>query len=149
MNELIPDLEHPLVEIASRMMRPDGQGGWNFEREDAMILEAAILQEKHDPRMPSALLGLFQVADELHREHGATAAAGVLLAVLGRVGPHLSLGTGAPEAMAEVVERVRAGMAALMGERPAIARAAASGDAPADTISASDLIQTNTKRIRS
>ena len=61
MNEVIPDLEHPLVEIASRMMRPDGQGSWIFEREDAMILEAAILQEKHDPRIPAALLGLFRL----------------------------------------------------------------------------------------
>ena len=69
--------------------------------------------------------------------------------MLGRVGPHLSLGTGAPEAMAEVAERVRAGMAALMGERPASARAAAPDEPARETISASELIQSSTKRIRS
>jgi hypothetical protein len=117
MSDPQPDLDHPIVEIAQRMMRPNGQGGWIFEAKDAEILEAAILQEKNDPKIDGAILGLFEVAAQLHEKHGSTEAAGALLAVLGRVGPRLPLRTDAQAALTSALDRGRDWMSFMGGKK--------------------------------
>jgi hypothetical protein len=87
--EIEANLDHPLVEIACRLMLPDAQSEWCFDDEAYDLLRRAILSQKADPELPSAIFGLFQVATELQATHGATEAAGRLFCLLGELGPAL------------------------------------------------------------
>jgi hypothetical protein len=83
-------MNHPLVLIACRMMRRIGGGRWTLDEGGARVIELAILKERNDPRLDGAILGLFEVAVELQEKKRSPAAAGMLLAVLGRIGPALA-----------------------------------------------------------
>src|SRR5688500_14508583 len=83
------NLDHPLVEIACRLLQPDPEQKWRFDDEAATVLEAALLSQKSDPDLPAAVLGIFHVATDLEKTHAAHSAAGRIFALLGSVGPKL------------------------------------------------------------
>jgi hypothetical protein len=83
------NLDHPLVEIACRLILPDSAKRWCFDDDAYDLLRRAILSQKADPELPSAILGLFHVATDLQQTHGATEAAGRLFCLLGELGPGL------------------------------------------------------------
>jgi hypothetical protein len=103
--EAQPNLEHPLVEIACRLLQPDPEQRWRFDDQAADILERALLLEKSDPNLPAAVLGIFHVATDLERTHGAHAAAGRMFALLGSVGPRLF--TQIPSELEDLIEQAR------------------------------------------
>jgi hypothetical protein len=100
-----PNLDHPLVEIACRLLMPDAEQKWRFDDEAADILERALIQEKADPDLPAAVLGIFHVATDLVKTHGAHAAAGRMFALLGSVGPQLF--TEIPGELTDMLEAAR------------------------------------------
>jgi hypothetical protein len=144
-----PLLDHPLVEIASRMMRPDGKGGWVFEAQDVPILEGIILQERNDPRIEGAILGLFEVALELYEKHGSIEAAGTLVALLGRLGPKLPLRAGAVDEITGRAKRAMDRFAEFTGGKNRRAFEPAPEAAPGEkALKPSDLLKGEKRKLR-
>ncbi len=101
------NLDHPLVEIACRMLQPDAEERWRLDDEGASIIERALLHEKDDPKLPAAMLGLFHLATDLERAQGAHTAAGRLFAVLGAVGPRLFANDSAPGDLQDLITQAQ------------------------------------------
>jgi hypothetical protein len=102
-----PNLDHPLVEIASRLLMPDPEVNWRFDDQSAAILEAALRSQKDDPTLAGGVLGLFHLATDLIHAHGAHAAAGRIFAVLGAVGAELFNEGEMPPDLHDLIEKTR------------------------------------------
>lgn len=112
------DLDHPIVEIVSRLLTEDEQHGWLLDQESVEFIERVLLDQRHDPKLPQAMAGMFVVATELHTKHSATLAAGEIFGLLGRLGPSLLKKETGTEEVFELVGRAKRSYRALLGDVP-------------------------------
>ncbi len=105
-------LEHPIVEIASRLLTASEAGPWILDEDGVRFLERVLKNERHDPSLPVAIAGLLALGAELHHNQGSTEAAGALFALLGRLAPTLVPGSD----VLESVKSAQADFGRLLGK---------------------------------
>ena len=133
-----PDL-HPVIEIARGVIRRDDQGVFHLDAKGAHLLEHAILAHADDVGLPDALRTLFGLLAIMSDGPGSPAAAAMLVAVLGRVQPHLTqIAPDAGRLADHQSERLKSTARAVFGDRVSNADKM-SGPRPKGAISVRDL----------
>lgn len=127
---------HPVVELAKRVIRKDDSGEFRLSVEGASALERIIVAHKSDEGIVGALQVLFGlVVIFTEDEPKSEEAAAMLVAVLGRVQPHLVHLAAQGAAMAgDRRDRLRTIAATVFGDGDSAVKKL-SGDRPEGAIS--------------
>ena len=132
-----PDLDHPVVDLARRVVKRSPSGRYSIDELGVRVLELGLREQGDDPNIAGGVLGLFALAFGLVEE-GSTACAAAIMKLLGRVTDELP---GIRDRSAQqMIQLNHARYAEMWGDREPMIAPRIDAPPPAGSIKASSLL---------